>query len=416
MPFEIAPMRALRFDSQKITPDDAEAAVNAAALVAPPYDIIGPEEHAELLERSEFNISRLTLGLSPGEKEDYRTRGERILEWRERGVLKQDEKPALYVYGCDYTVPGSDEKASFRGVAGLGRLHSFDEGVVLPHESTFPRVVDDRFNLLDATRTHLETIFVLYEDKKKAIDAILLENSSGEPLFSVEGKPGETHSIWAIEDPEVIARLQKLFRKQKPIIADGHHRYTTALLFRDKKAQEGEDVPGSTWQPMVFGNLVGDGLSILATHRLINTGGKAALALEALRGKLEESPAYDEKWDYQVETMDGGRGYRIPKGMRAIREGVAATDYGILHELVLNEWLRPVMATQGEVEASYYKEGSGERAALASGEGDLLFRMRPVAAKEFRMVVQGGEVFPHKTTFFYPKLPTGLVFRILGEE
>ena len=115
MPFEIAPMRALRFDSQKITPGDAEGAASAASLVAPPYDIIGPEEHAELLERSDFNIVRLTLGLSPGEKEDYRTRGERILEWRERGVLKQDEKPALYVYGCDYTVPGSDEKASFRG-------------------------------------------------------------------------------------------------------------------------------------------------------------------------------------------------------------------------------------------------------------------------------------------------------------
>ena len=141
MSFEIAPLRALRFDTDKLA---AQGVSNTSALVSPPYDIIGTDEHADLLSRSDYNIVRLTLGETPGEKEDYRARGERILDWQSRGVLRRDETPAIYVYGCDYTVPGTDISARFRGVASLGRLHKFEEGVVLPHERTFPRVVDDR--------------------------------------------------------------------------------------------------------------------------------------------------------------------------------------------------------------------------------------------------------------------------------
>jgi uncharacterized protein (DUF1015 family) len=422
MSFEIAPLRALRFDLEKLA---AAGVKNTSALVSPPYDIIDADEHAELLARSDYNIVRLTLGESPGEKEDYRARGDRILDWKSRGILREDDTPAIYVYGCDYTVPGTDIEARFRGVASLGRLHKFEEGEVLPHERTFPRVVDDRFKLLDATRTHLEAIFVLYEDAEKAIDTILEEHSKGEPLFKVEGRPGEIHSLWAITDADAMQRLQDLFRAQRPIIADGHHRYTTAILFRDRKAESGESVPGNEWQPMVFGNLVGDGLSILATHRLVDTGGRAAQALDVLREKLDEVDAKGDAWDYRVETPEGDVGFRVPDALRSELKGVAATDYAILHERILREWLRPVIRDSrdeesnedgGEIEAAYYKEGSGEREALAGGEGDLLFRMRPVAASEFRSVVEGGEVFPHKTTFFYPKLWSGLLLWTLADR
>ena len=409
MSFEIAPLRALRFDTDKLA---AQGVSNTSALGSPPYDIIGTDEHAALLSRSDYNIVRLTLGETPGEKEDYRARGERILDWQSRGVLRRDETPAIYVYGCDYTVPGTDISARFRGVASLGRLHKFEEGVVLPHERTFPRVVDDRFKLLDATRTHLETIFVLYEDAEKAIDAVLEEHSKGEPLLSVEGRPGEIHSLWAITDAATVQHLQELFRAQKPIIADGHHRYTTAILFRDRKEESGEAVPGCAWQPMVFGNLVGDGLSILSTHRLIDTGGHASQALEVLREKFDEVDANGDAWDFRVETKDAKVGLRVPEALRAESSGVAATDYAILHRRILGEWLQPVCngaSAGGEIEGAYYKEGSGECEALARGEGDLLFRLRPGAASEFRSVVEGGEVFPHKTTFFYPKLWSGLM-------
>lgn len=412
MSFEIAPLRALRFNLEKL---GATAPGAADALVAPPYDIIDDAQHAELLSRSPHNITRLTLGEVPGEKEDYAARGKRLLDWKSEGILQEDEQPGFYVYGCEYTIPGSDQRASFRGLVGLGKLHPFDERVVLPHEKTFPRVVDDRYNLLAATRTHLESIFLLYEDPRKQIDAILEESATGDPVVSVEARPGETHSLWPVHDAGRIESLRDLFRKQRPIIADGHHRYTTAILYRDRDGSNPETAPGSNWQPMVFGNLVGDGLSILATHRLVQTGGRA----EELVGLLDErlEAVSDDSWEYSVERAGGKVSrYRIPAELKKSRPGVAGTSYAILHQLVLGEWL-PGLSGQDpdSVETSFFKEGTGENEALEAGQGDVLFRMRPVSAGEFRSVVDEGEVFPHKTTFFYPKLWSGLTLWSLRE-
>ena len=408
MDFRIAPFRALRFN--------VGGGASAADLVAPPYDVISPDDHRALLERSPNNIVRLTLGDAPGRKERYETRAQRLLEWIESGTLRVDGEPALFVYGCDYTVPGTDQRASFRGLAALGEVTPFEDGVVLPHEQTFPDVVDDRFHLLDATRTHLESIFVLYEDHQKTIDALLEEASSAcPPDFSVEAKSAEVHSLWTIQDAAVIEKLCDLFRAQHPMIADGHHRYTTALQYRNRKGGGADSAVGSNWQPMVFGNLVGDGLSILATHRLVNCRGQAERALEILREKLEPSRAGGDgadasDWEYCVETRDRTERFRVPDAIRSARSGVAASDYAILHELVIDEWFQGALGGSEPIDVQYFKEGSGEREALERGDGDLLVRMQPVPATEFRSVVEGGEVFPHKTTFFYPKLWSGLVF------
>lgn len=413
MNFEIAPLRALRFDLEKL---DAAGPGQADALVSPPYDIIDDEEHQDLLSRSPNNITRLTLGDVPGEKEDYATRGKRLLSWKQDGVLAEDEAPGFYVYGCEYTIPGSDQRASFRGLVGLGKLHPFDERVVLPHEKTFPRVVDDRYNLLAATRTHLESIFLLYEDHEKAIDTILEENSKGDPCMTVEARPGETHSLWPIQDQSTIDKLKELFKAQRPIIADGHHRYTTAILYRDRDGKNPDTAPGSDWQPMVFGNLVGDGLSILATHRLVQTGGLAEKLVSLLDGKLEATDG--DEWDYSVERAGGKVSrYLVPQAIRDARPGVAGTNYAVLHQLILGEWLPEVAEGKSaeDFETSFYKEGTGENEALEAGKGDVLFRMQPVPAGEFRSVVDGEEVFPHKTTFFYPKLWSGLILWTLGE-
>ncbi|MBI4586963.1 MAG: DUF1015 domain-containing protein [Planctomycetes bacterium] len=414
--FEIAPFRALRFDLGKVPGGNGRAA-SAAALVAPPYDIIAPEEHARLLEKSPCNIVHLTLGDRPGEKADYRRRGETLLGWKRQGILTDDPSPGLFVYGCEYTVPGSQRRACFRGLIALGKLFPFEARLVQPHEKTFSDVVDDRYRLLEATRTHLELIFLLYEDGKKEIDGLLEAESRGPPVLAVPGKPGETHTLWKVESPAAIGRLQELFRKQRPIIADGHHRYTTALLYRERKKNDPQARPGSGWQPMVFSNLVGEGLSILATHRLVDTSGKTREALQVLEKNLEAAPEGDASYDFLVETRAQKRKFRIPAGLRNSRKGAAATDYAILERTVLQEWLESLLVKEknGDWRIRYFKEGSGEREALEKGDGDLLFRMQPVKAAEFRSVVDGGEIFPHKTTFFYPKIWSGLVLWSMAE-
>ncbi len=397
--FQIAPFRALRFA--------AEVAGRPEEWVAPPYDIIAPAEHRALLERSPWNIVRLTLGEQPGKKEDYAARAARLIDWKKRGVLREDDSPALWIYGCDYTVPGTSKRARFRGLATLGRLHAFEERVVLPHERTFPEHVDDRFHLLEATRAHLEPIFLLYEDPDETIDGVLDECSREDPELAVEARPGEVHALWPVRERAAIERLRESFRSQRPIIADGHHRYTTALQYREHVAGDPSRRPGSEWQPMVLGNLVGDGLSILATHRLVNCRGQADEALLILEQHLE--PAGEDDWDYVVETVERTERFRIPEEIRESSSGAASSDYGVLESLVLESWLRPALSPDRALGVRFFKEGTGEREALERGEGDLLFRMRPVPAGQFRSVVEGGEVFPQKTTFFYPKLWSGLV-------
>lgn len=405
---EIAPFRGLRYDLGRVGGDDP-----AGSVTAPPYDVISPEEHRRLLERSPWNITRITLGESPGAAASYRERALLLARWREENVLVREEAPCLYAYTIDYQVPGAGSggrAAHFIGLIALGKLHELSAGVVLPHEETFPKVVEDRYRLLVETRTHLETIFLLHADPERTLDRLLEEAATGEPVCSVEAKPGEVHALHRIDDAETVARLQRLLAPSRPIIADGHHRYTTSLRYR---REAGAAVPGSAWQLMTFANLYADGLSILATHRLVKlaAGCRAGDVIPLLSSRLE--PGTAESWDLRVETTGSPPAlWRFPDALRASRAGAARTSYGLLHEAVLGDWLAGRVAEGG---VRYFKEGTGEVEALERGDGDLLFRLRPVARREFQAVVEAGDVFPHKTTYFYPKLWSGLVLWPLEE-
>lgn len=400
---DIAPFRGLRFNLAALSRRGIEAP--AAAVTAPPYDVISAADHRSLLEGCEYNIAALTLGETPGEVSDYESRRRKLEEWLRSETLVEDPEPGFYVYEIDYAMPAgaaSGGRRRFLGLLGLGRLHPFGDRVVLPHEQTFPKVVDDRLRLLEETRTHLESIFLLYADPDRAIDGILAGGASGDAVVRVEAKPGERHSLHRIDDAAVTRDLQERFREQRPIIADGHHRYTTGLRYR---AESGAAVPGSEWQLMTFANLFGDGLAILATHRLVRLEGLSPrAAFELLRERLEEV-GEGEARDLRVETAAGAANVRFPASLRRGRSGVAATSYALLDSVVLGDWLAGYVPEGG---VSYFKEGTGEQAALERGDGDVLFRMQPVDRGEFRQVVQGGEVYPHKTTYFYPKLWSGL--------
>ena len=393
---DLAPLRGLRFDPESL------AAVGARGedVTAPPYDVISSEEHQALLDRSPYNITRLTLGSEPGAVSDYEERVRLLESWQSSGVLAREKEPLFYAYRIDYTVPGTTTAAHFVGLVALGRLHAFEEGVVLPHEQTFPKVVEERYQLLSKTQTHLESIFLLYADSKGAVDEILGRAVEGDPLLRVEAKLGEFHSLHPVSSPAELDTLRELFRRQRPIIADGHHRYTMGLRHKN---EAGAGVAGADWQLMTFANLYGDGLSILATHRLVKLrSGAAAGAMTTLSERLEAGSS--AAWDLCVETAEGRSYFVFPADLRSAREGAARTDYALLHDVVLGAWLRDEVA-----EVSYFKERTGEAEAMRDGRGDLLFRMQPVDREEFQQVVEAGEVFPHKTTYFYPKLWSGLV-------
>ncbi len=411
---EVAPLRGLRFDVEKLTNENGG---QAPLLTAPPYDVISPPEHQELLDASTNNVVRLTLGDQPGETTSYVERAALLERWIRGGVVRHEDEACFYVYVVDYSVPGSDERRRMLGFTALAKVQPFEDGVILPHEETFAKVVQDRQDLLAATKSNLESIFLLYSDPEGKIDAVLEEAVQGDPAVSVEAKPGEIHSLYPMRDMRLAIALSEGMRSQRPLIADGHHRYTTSLRYRNLVAESaadgGDAVPGAEWQMMTFTNLYSEGLSILATHRMLKL--KDDADLDAALAKLEESfdAAGDGEAHIEVETASGKKAYRFPESILSERSGVNRTDYTLLRDVVIGDWLGDFVDEDPAV--SYYKENTGETEALARGDGDILFRMRPVGRDEFQGVTEGGELFPHKTTYFYPKLWSGLVFWQLEE-
>lgn len=402
---DIAPLRGVRYAPG---PGGARDLSRYGAVTAPPYDVISPEEHRRLLAQSPSGIVRLTLGERPGEVEPYETRASRLRSWLDDGILVRDDAPTLYVYEVDYPVPGRQDRVRLLALTALLRLEGFGERSVHPHERTFPKVVDDRLGLLRATGANLESIFLLYSDSRGEIDSILDEHAR-EPLVRVEARPDEFHSLHRIdrdlairpeEDP--VVRLTRLLRPLPAIIADGHHRYTTSLRYRDEDGAR----DGAGWRLVTLANLSSAGLSILATHRLVRlAGADPTEVLDGLSDRLESAGPDD--WELIAETPQTHRALRFPDALRSERVGVGRTAYSLLHDVVIDQWLAEW--SEGPPSVAYYKEGTGEREALAAGEGQILFRMRPVDRGEFRGVVEGGEVLPHKTTYFYPKLWSGLL-------
>ena len=401
---DISPFRGLRFDLDKIA---QQAGETAAVVTAPPYDVLSPADHQALLDASAFNIVRLTLGDQPGETPSYEDRARLLESWIDSGVLACEDSPVFYACTVDYTVPGSELRARMISLVALGRLHEFEERIVQPHEQTFPKIVADRQSLLEATRCNLESIILLYNDDSGEIDSLLEDAATGDPVMEVEASTGEVHGLYPVRDPATALRLTELMGEQRPIIADGHHRYTTALRYRAALAESGQQVPGSDWKMMTFANLRSEGVSILATHRLLKLreAGDVSRVLDLLDEKLE--PAGNDDWEIRVETAGDARNYRLGEEALAGKKGAAATSYGLVQDEIIGSWLAPFAGDDPEV--FFYKEGTGENDALREGKGDLLFRMRPVDRDEFQAVIDGAEVFPHKTTYFYPKLWSGLV-------
>jgi uncharacterized protein (DUF1015 family) len=382
-------------------------------VVAPPYDQITPDMREQLYAMSPDNVVRITF---PREEPDrYQRAGEVLDRWIAGGVWARDERPAIYPYHQTYTVGG--QTVTRAGFVALGEVTDYAEGVVLPHERTHAGPKKDRLELLEATGADTGLLFMLVGDRAGDLRAITAP--SGEPIAEARDLKGEQHRLWRITDAAIVARIQWLMSPRQVIIADGHHRYETAVEYARHH-------PAARDKLMAFFALEAPGLTILANHRLVHglAGFSFARMIDSARRWFDVSPLPDPLAfrpgpreigvvaadDAAILSLRNDAFDRV-EWPRRTSPAWRRLAVAILHEALL----RPVLGiTDDMLDAKThvdYTSDHREAVSLArSGTHQAAFLIAPTTAEELQAVVQGGELLPQKSTHFYPKLLDGLVF------
>jgi len=427
---DIRPFSALRYNLER---------VSAAQVVTQPYDKISPAMQERYYAASPYNLVRIILGRHEADdntlKNVYTRAAEYGEKWRQEGVLKQDAAPSIYGYSQTFVAP-SGSTFERRGFIALGRVEDYSAKVVYRHEQTLAKPKADRLELLRVTRTHYEQLFLLYEDAGQ-IDSLL--SLSAKPAINVIDEYGVTHRVWQISDPAVIASVQKEMSDKKLVIADGHHRYETALNFRNecREAAKGEHLEASyEFVMMTFVNMNDPGLLVLPTHRVVHS-----LSSFSAEGFLKRAGEL-----FEVEEVDGGidasgvtellrkkgrdgtaflavtsnRAFLLHSPKTAALKYVAdlsprqrSLDVVLLHKCLLEGVLQlSEESIRNQQNLSYVREASEALAAVrgqtAGKKADLVFLMNPCPVLKVRDIAFAGEVMPQKSTDFYPKLLSGL--------
>jgi uncharacterized protein (DUF1015 family) len=421
----IAPFRAVLYA--------AEPSGDITPLVAPPYDVIdGPLRARLAVEPHNVVAIDLPEGSADPSAPDsrYTHAGELWRNWIEKSVLVTDETPAVYLLEQSWVHVG--RAVTRRAFIGAVRLHDFDECVVLPHERTLPKAIDDRLNLTRACAANLSPVFGMYSDPDGATDE-LFEAAHGQPiLFEARDADGVVSRVHALRDPEDIAALQALLEPLQVFIADGHHRYTTALAYRDeRRALAGAAADPNTdyeFTMMALVNMDDPGLIVLPPHRLARAEGTfdapafwAELAghFQLTVGGPDDLPD-DDRPTFFIKTSDGTtRIARLRTELDAadLIEAPASSawkrlDVAVAQELILRPLLDIRVEDRTTLERLSFAKETGAALAMPGG-ADVAIIMRATRMDQLRAVALGGEVMPQKTTYFYPKLITGLLFRSL---
>jgi uncharacterized protein (DUF1015 family) len=390
-------------------------------LVTQPYDKISPAMQARYLSLSPHNLVRVILGQrfqEDTERDNAYTRAQRHFEsWIESGVLARDPQPCLYAYTQEFKTPDGDEGLIRKGFIGLGPVEDYDAGIVHRHEQTLHGPKKDRLELLRHTRAHFGQIFMLYPDPDLAVDQLLDDASQAEPMAVVEDEYATVHRVWQICDAGRIAAIQQAMAGKKLLIADGHHRYETALAFRN----ENPDLPGARHVMMTFVNMHAPGLKILATHRvvgnltsfdasdLLNQTGARELGSVAVLKDLFRSPAPDR---LRIGiAMGGGRVYVVDRARQA-----GELDVQVLHQDILDRTLHiNEEAVRNESNLQYVRGVDTAVEKVDSGNAQVAFLLEPTTVQQVAGVAFSGGVMPQKSTDFYPKLLSGLtIYKVDG--
>jgi uncharacterized protein (DUF1015 family) len=419
---DVQPLRALRYDPHAVGSLDAVA--------APPYDVIDAELRAELAARSPFNVVEVDLPDAGDGGDPYLHAQTTFEAWQQQGIVVRDREPALWVLTQDYT--GPDGNAYTRhGFFARVRVTDYGPGLIRPHERTHPGPKEDRLRLTRATRANLSPIFSLFSDPGgeawNALDAVTREEPSG----TVTDIDGAVNRLWRVSEPGTIERVQATLRDRELLIADGHHRYETARVYAQEVGGEGEH----SYVMMFLCSLQDSGLTIFPTHRLL-TDLKESWKHEALATVLRENFDIEELDDASLlQPEAGGQGvqmgymdshfkrpFRLTLKDPSIAEralpGRSAPyrqlDTAVLEALVLKGALG---MTDDDIDhkhgLDYSKDFPDALEAVQSGRADAAFYMRATPVEQVQEVAEEGESMPPKSTYFFPKIPTGLLFNPL---
>ena len=417
---EIKPFRGLRFDTEK--------AGQIETLVCPPYDIISEEQRLGYLKENPSNIIRLEL---PKGDEPYKTAGETLDSWMKDGILKRDDKEAVYIYEEEFTVGGVTR--SFKGCIVRVKLEEFSKGIVLPHEETLSKAKEDRFNLMKATNCNFSQIYSLFMDEKHFVTSQLDRLSDCQPLNELTDNDGVKHRLWSVTDSAEIQAICEAFADKKLYIADGHHRYETALNYRNYCHENGIGDGSENYVMMMLVDMEHPGLLVLPTHRIVR--GLQNFNADEVMEKCgvyfditEHSDIADMESVLESEYKAGkkafafyagGNGYKLMvlKDEKAVSvllpdksAGYCGLDVSVLHTLALERIFgidAENMAKQ--INLTYVKKFEDALSSVDNGTANCAFILNPTKVTEIRDVAAAGEKMPQKSTYFYPKLITGLV-------
>jgi uncharacterized protein (DUF1015 family) len=448
----IAPFRGVRYNPEKIE--------NIEEVLTPPYDVINKEEGASFLKKNPYNMIQLDLrntgrkaATDSGRYTDAHARFDR---WQDDRVLIRDTKPAIYLYFIEYIHP-SGKKLTRKGLVSLVGLAEFSEGIVKPHEETFAGVIQDRLELMDECGAQFSKVFSLYSDPEQEIMALLEAAREPDPVARARDRDGNLHTLWRVSDPDSLARVGELFVDKPLYIADGHHRYTTALACRERAQAKDPNLAADSPFNFIMMYLCAcedPGLSVLPTHRLLNLPGK--VSADRAAGRLESTFIVQEltggsrEWlvNAILQRMDelamaGGlpalgmyhaeedRGFvlqvreeamhsKILAGRDPVLQGldvVVLSDlllygiFGLSHEQCVEEHL-----------VTYYSDHNAaldaavKLSVVESDSTPILFLLNPTQVSQVTDVADKGEIMPHKSTYFYPKILTGLLLNKLSDD
>ncbi len=379
-------------------------------LVTQPYDKISPDMQARYLSLSPYNLVRIILGErmpKDSESDNPYTRAAGLLkDWIGSGILEHEGEPAFYAYFQKFTAPDTGQVLERKGFIGLGAVEDYSAGVVHRHEQTLSGPKKDRMELLRHTRAHFGQIFMLYPDPQLAIDGILDQAATGMPSTTLEDEYGVTHRVWKIADPAVIAQIQALMQDKKLLIADGHHRYETALAFRN----ENPGLKDAEKVMMTFVNMHSPGLEILATHRVLsgiaadlvnNIHARPLASIDELK-QLFRTPAPDR---IRIGLALASGEIRLYDRERKPGE----LDVKVLHEELLGGALGiGEEAVREQKHIDYVRGLDAAYVKIRDGGAQIAFLLEPVTVEQVADVAFSGGVMPQKSTDFYPKLLSGL--------
>ncbi len=425
---KILPFKGVLYNQERVKFSD---------VVTPPYDVISPEMQEEFYQRSPYNFVRVDLAREEGDAR-YETAQRTYQQWLRNHILKRDEKPALYFHHQIFKLPDGSE-VTRKGFFAVRKIEDFSEGGIKPHEKTLEGPKVDRLKLTRAVQANLSPVFSLYSDSEKKVDHLVRRLKDAPPFLDFKTVEGERHQLWKETDPLVCKLVAESLEGGPLFIADGHHRYETALNYRNEcrqKTSSGMEVKPFDYVLMYFSNMDDKGLIILPIHRALHHLSDFQLDefILMLQKHFRITPvsAHDPVSLARLMTDEGGdshaflmitqnpqKSYLLSIRRRewlnspvsaAVPKALVGLDVTVLHRLIFEEILRiSPKALADQTNLIYWKDTGRAIKETCQGSCQLTFLLNPTRIQDMRTVALAGEKMPQKSTYFYPKILSGLV-------